>query len=109
VYSKDNPRDLGTVADYDLFLESLARIFADIHHVLKRKKYMVVVVQNLREPGGRMVPLAWDLARRIDDLWTFKGEKIWCQENKRLGIWGYPSEFVLNVHHHYCLIFKKEN
>ena len=37
----------------------------------------------------------------------FKGEKIWCQDNKKLGIWGYPSEFVSNVHHHYCLIFKK--
>jgi hypothetical protein len=25
-----------------------------------------------------------------------------------LGIWGYPFTYVSNVHHHYCLIFEKD-
>ena len=33
---------------------------------------------------------------------------LWLQENKRLGPWGWPTEFVTNVHHHYCLNFKNE-
>lgn len=108
VYSTDDPRDLGIIADYDLFLESLVKIFDSIYSILKLGKYMVVVVQNLRNPEGRIVTLAWDLARDLQRLYTFKGERIWCQDNKRLGIWGYPKDIVLNVHHHYCLIFKKE-
>jgi len=54
-----------------------------------------------------MMRLAWDLAGELDRFLVFKGERVWCQDNKKLGIWGYPSEFVLNVHHHYCLVFKK--
>jgi hypothetical protein len=30
------------------------------------------------------------------------------QENKPLGCWGWPTEFVTNVHHHYCLNFKND-
>ena len=67
---------------------------------------MVVVIQNLRAPSGEVLPLAWDLARRISQTWLFQGERIWCQNSKRLGIWGYPSVFVPNYHHHYCLIFR---
>jgi len=57
--------------------------------------------------------LAWDLARRIErpgraaTRWLFQGERIWCQNTKPLGIWGYPAVFVPNYHHHYCLIFRK--
>jgi len=36
--------------------------------------------------------------------WQFQGERIWCQNSKPLGIWGYPKIFVPNYHHHYCLI-----
>jgi hypothetical protein len=39
--------------------------------------------------------------------WVFQGERVWCQNTKPLGIWGYPKVFVPNYHHHYCLIFRK--
>lgn len=106
VYS-DDPRDLGNTADYEIFLEELKGTFHRATEVLKPKGHVIVVIQNMRSPSGRMVPLAWDLAKKLDEFLIFKAEKIWCQDNKRLGIWGYPSEFVSNVHHHYCLIFKK--
>lgn len=109
VYSQEDPRDLGNLEDYGDFLVALTEIFREVASVLKPRKYLVVVVQNLRNPAGRMVPLAWDLARTLEEFLVFKGERIWCQDNKRLGIWGYPSEYVSNVHHHYCLVFRKPN
>ncbi|MDQ7826310.1 MAG: site-specific DNA-methyltransferase [Candidatus Eremiobacteraeota bacterium] len=108
VYSRDDSNDLGNIGDYQQFLDELTMIFKGVRKVLAHGRYLVIILQNLRSPQGKMIPLAWDLTARLEDLFTFKGERIWCQDNKRLGIWGYPREFVTNVHHHYCLIFKKE-
>ncbi|MHA1449955.1 MAG: DNA methyltransferase [Candidatus Hodarchaeales archaeon] len=105
-YSEDK-RDLGNVSGYRKFIESLGRIFDDIAGILKEGKYMVVIAQNVRVPKGEVKPLAWDLTERISKTFQFQGEKIWCQDNKKLGIWGYPKIFVPNYHHHYCLIFRK--
>lgn len=105
VYSP-HERDLGNVSDYGEFIESLGEVFDRCRAVVKPDRYMVVIVQNLRAPGGEVLPLAWDLARRLSRNWLFQGERIWCQNSKRLGIWGYPKVFVPNYHHHYCLIFR---
>ncbi len=108
VYSEGDERDIGNYKNYDEFCRAIVSIFLETHQILKEGRYLVIIVQNLRSPAGRMITLAWDLARLLDPPFTFKGERVWCQDNKKLGIWGYPSEFVSNVHHHYCLIFKKE-
>jgi DNA modification methylase len=105
--------DLGNVPDYDEFIEGLGGVFDQVRRCVKEGKYLVVVAQNLRAPDGRVQMLAWDLARRIErrgrgaTRWLFQGERIWCQNTKPLGIWGYPSVFVPNYHHHYCLVFRK--
>jgi DNA modification methylase len=107
VYS-EAPEDLGNITDYDEFLKSLGGIFDGLSKCLRTGKYLVVVVQNLRVPEGEVRPLAWDLTRRISGpRWQFQGERIWCQNTKPLGIWGYPKVFVPNYHHHYCLIFRR--
>jgi DNA modification methylase len=112
VYS-EHPDDLGNTADYAKFVSALGRVFDRVRGCVKDGKYMVVVAQNLRAPGGDVSPLAWDLVRRIGRparngvCWRFQGERIWCQNKKPLGIWGYPKVFVPNYHHHYCLIFRK--
>ncbi len=105
VYSHE-PADLGNIPEYEAFVESLGEVFDRCAQVLKPGKYLVVVAQNLRTPGGEVKPLAWDLARRLSQSYLFQGERIWCQNSKRLGIWGYPKVFVPNYHHHYCLIFR---
>jgi len=105
--------DLGNVPDYGEFIEGLGKVFERVRRCVKEGKYLVVVAQNLRDPEGDVRPLAWDLARRIGKRrrngarWQFQGERIWCQNTKPLGIWGYPKIFVPNYHHHYCLIFRK--
>lgn len=100
--------NLELIADYDEFIEALGGIFDDCARLLKVGKYMVVVIQNVRVPDGYVRPLAWDLAARISQSISFQGERIWCQNSKKLGIWGYPTTFVPNFHHHYCLVFRKQ-
>lgn len=106
-YSNDT-RDLGNIDDYDEYIEAMGRIFDGAAKLLKPLRYLVVVVQNLRDTTGEVRPLAWDLQRRISQSLSFQGERIWCQNSKPLGIWGYPKVFVPNYHHHYCLIFRKK-
>ena len=104
----ENTKDLGNLVDYDEFLDGLVDIFEKCYELLKDKKYMVVVLQNLRNKKGRITTLAWDLAKKLDsEKFIFSGEQLWLQDNKQLGIWGYPNIFVSNVHHHYCLVFYK--
>jgi DNA modification methylase len=105
-YSED-PQDLGNLTDYEEFIEALGGIFDGLAPLLRPGKYLVVVAQNLRVPGGEVKPLAWDLTRRLSQTYSFQGERIWCQNSKPLGIWGYPKVFVPNYHHHYCLVFRK--
>lgn len=102
------PADLGNLEEYEAFLRELADILLALRGVLAPKRYLTVVVQNVRVPGGEVKPLAWDLTRLLAAGFTFKGEQIWVQDNKPLGCWGWPAEFVTNVHHHYCLTFKND-
>jgi len=102
-------KDLGNIKDYQEFLNALANIFNQCYGVLRSGGYMVVVLQNLRVTDGHMCTLAWDLVQELKDKWQFVGEQIWLQDNKQLGIWGYPSAFVSNIHHHYCLIFYRNH
>ena len=105
-YSED-AGDLGNIEDYGAYLDVLAEVYGQVHAVMGANKYFTVVCQNILTPGGKMVPLAWDIADRLRGTFRLKQEKIWLQENKMLGIWGYPFRYVSNVHHHYCLIFEK--
>ncbi|MHB9027022.1 MAG: DNA methyltransferase [Armatimonadota bacterium] len=104
-YSAD-PRDLGNIEDHQAFVAELGRVYRGVAELLKPDGYLTIVIQNFRAPGGAVVPLAWDLARELATDLLFQGERIWCQNTKPLGIWGYPKKFIPNYHHHYCLIFQ---
>lgn len=108
-YSED-PRDLGNLHDYPTFLSETVGVLREAATVLEPGRYLAVVAQNLRDVGGRFRTLAWDLARELDGgSLEFQGERIWCQDAKPLGIWGFPSTFVPNYHHHYCLVFRRRS
>jgi DNA modification methylase len=106
----DNQNDIGNVDDYDVFVKKLGEIFTKSVELLKKRKYLVIIIQNMRDEKGIVRPLAWDIAKEVSNIkgMKFQGEKIWCQANKKLGIWGYPKIFIPNYHHHYCLIFQKD-
>ena len=108
LYYSDKDEDLGNIEDYNKFLLELKKVFKNCNAILKDNKYMVVVIQNFRNTDGKYITLAWDLVNIIEKCnFSFEGEHIWCQDDKKLGIWGYPSTFISNIHHHYCLIFRK--
>jgi DNA modification methylase len=106
VYS-DHPDDLGNIPDYGRFLDRLTDIYAKLASHLAPGAYLTVIVKNVKK-GGRIYPLAWDLARRLSDVYTLKDEKIWCQDNIRLAPYGFGNAWVSNTFHHYCLQFRHE-
>jgi len=105
-YSED-PADLGNVRDYDVFLDRLVAVYRGLQPVLRPGAYLTIIVKNVKK-RGRIYPLAWDLARRLGEVYTLKDEKIWCQDNIRLAPYGLGHAWVSNTFHHYCLQFRNE-
>jgi hypothetical protein len=68
---------------------------------------MTIIVKNVKK-GGKVYPLAWDLANYLGKIYTLKDEKIWVQDNQRLAPYGFGSAWVSNTFHHYCLQFRNE-
>ena len=106
VYS-DDPNDVGNLHDYDQCLERLVTIYAGLKPLLREKAYLTIIVKNVKK-GGKIYPLAWDLARELGKVYTLKDEKIWLQDNQPLAPFGLGSAWVSNTFHHYCLQFRKD-
>jgi DNA modification methylase len=106
VYS-DDPADLGNISDYDEFIDRLVAVYVGLQTYLRPRAYLTIIVKNVKK-GGRIYPLAWDLARRLGEPYTLKDERIWCQDNVRLAPYGLGSAWVSNTFHHYCLQFRYE-
>jgi DNA modification methylase len=106
VYS-ENQADLGNIEDYEKFVGKLVDVYAGLQTVMRPKAYMTIIVKNVKK-GGRIYPLAWDLAHRLSEFFTLKDEKIWVQDNIRLAPYGMGSAWVSNTFHHYCLQFRYE-
>jgi DNA modification methylase len=107
VHYSDDPHDLGNIKDYELFLEKLVDIYRGLKPYLREKAYLTIIVKNVKK-GGRIYPLAWDIARELGRTYTLKDEKIWLQDNQRLSPFGLGSAWVSNTFHHYCLQFRNE-
>ena len=107
VFYSDDPQDVGNIADYDQFLAQLVSIYQGLQPCLKPGAYLTIIVKNVKK-GGRIYPLAWDLASRLSQVYTLKDERIWCQNDQRLAPYGLGSAWVSNTFHHYCLQFRNE-
>jgi DNA modification methylase len=103
----DDPQDIGNIHDYEEFLSKLVEIYVSLRPLLKPRAYLTVIVKNVKK-GGKIYPLAWDLARILGETYTLKDEKIWCQDDIRLAPYGLGSAWVSNTFHHYCLQFRNE-
>ena len=89
------------------FLARLVAIYSGLKPLLREKAYLTIIVKNVKK-GGRIYPLAWDIARELGKVYTLKDEKVWLQENQRLAPFGLGSAWVSNTFHHYCLQFRNE-
>ena len=107
VHYSDNPNDLGNISAYDEFLEKLVNIYKGLKPLLCEKAYLTIIVKNVKK-GGKIYPLAWDIARELGKVYTLKDERLWLQDNLRLAPYGLGSAWVSNTFHHYCLQFRNE-
>lgn len=103
----DDENDLGNIRDYDEFLRRLVNIYQGLSPLLRNGAYLTIIVKNIKK-GGKIYPLAWDLASRLQSFYSLKDEKIWCQDDVRLAPYGLGNAWVSNTFHHYCLQFRKE-
>lgn len=106
IYS-DHPNDLGNLEDYEEFLQQLTEIYTGLKPYIRKRAYLTVIVKNVKK-GGKIYPLAWDLAKQLGETYTLKDEKIWVQDNIRLAPYGMGNAWVSNTFHHYCLQFRNE-
>ena len=107
VHYSDDPNDMGNISDYDEFLGKLVKIYEGLKPLLREKAYLTIIVKNVKK-GGKIYPLAWDIARELGKTYTLKDEKIWLQDNQPLAPFGLGSAWVSNTFHHYCLQFRNE-
>ncbi len=106
-YYSEEEADLGNEVEHRKYLDGVSCIISSIKPFLREGAYLGIVVQNVRPREGEMVPIAWELAMMLRKDYKMRQERIWVQDDKPLGCWGYPTTYVANVHHHYCLIFQK--
>jgi len=104
----DDPRDIGNIDQVETYLEEMKKIFLELKKIMVPGGYIMIILQNIRPKDGIMQPIAWRLALALKKDFNLRQEFIWCQDQKFMGIWGYPKTFVSNVHHHYCLVFQKD-
>lgn len=103
----DDPRDLGKIATYDDFLRELVHIFSECKRVLKRGKFMSIVVSDFRDKS-RYVMFHSDLAQELEKIGLeMRGLKILYQRHKKVFPYGYPYSYVPNIHHQYILILQR--
>jgi DNA modification methylase len=107
VFYSNDPHDLGNIADYGEFLERLVSIYAGLKPFLQPKAYLTIIVKNVKK-GGKIYPLAWDIGKKLGEVYTLKDERIWCQDDIRLAPYGLGNAWVSNTFHHYCLQFRNE-
>ena len=103
----DDPRDLGQIDDYDNFLKELTGIFSECQRVLRRGKFMAIVVSDFRDKS-RYVMFHADLAQALETIGLeMRGLKVLYQRHKKVYPYGYPYSYVPNIHHQYILILQK--
>lgn len=110
----ESERDLGNIKDYEYFLSTLVdKIFCECGRVLKRDKYICIVVSDFRN-SSEYISFHSDLINRLNHHelvggyeYQLQGTKVLLQNHKSLLPYGYPFSYVENIHHQYILIFKK--
>ena len=101
--------DLGTIEDYEAFLDSLATVFAAVLVTLRPGAYCCVIVMDLRKKN-RFFPLHSDLASRLVSIgYLYDDLIVWNRqaEYNNLRPLGYPSVFRVNKVHEFVLLMQK--
>lgn len=104
----DEDDDLGNIESYEEFLTELGNTFAECRRVIRKKRYMCVVVSDFRHKS-KFVAYHADISRTMESVgFTLEGITILAQDSKNLYPYGIPYAFVSNIHHQYILVFRKK-
>lgn len=101
--------DLGKIDDYQEFLGALRHVFELVYQVLKRGKYCIVVVMDIRKKA-RFYPFHSDIAGFMQEIgFIYDDIIIWDRrhEYNNMRPLGYPYVFRVNKAHEFILIFQK--
>lgn len=102
-----DPRDLAKIERYDDFLKELAAIFGECARVLKRGKYMAIIVSDFRDKA-KYIMFHADLAHALEPYsLEVRGLKVLYQRHKKVFPYGYPYAYVPNIHNQFILILQK--
>jgi DNA modification methylase len=102
----DDDKDIGNWAP-KRWLAYMKRLGKELQRVIAPERWMTIVIQNIVTKEG-IIPLAWDLARAMDDIgWVLTHDFIWIQNTKNGKIHGWPSRPMQSNHHVYCLTFRR--
>lgn len=91
--------------DYEGYLRRLRDLFHAVRAALPEGGYCIAMAENLNL-GGRMLPLAWDLARILGGLFVAREERLLCyaREPRPLA----PADPATDRSHEYALVFQKQ-
>lgn len=104
----DNPHDLANIETYDQFLEELKEVFKLVLRKTMTGKYCSIIVGDFRD-NSHYFAYHIDIYKLLEEIgWKPKGISILTQPQKRIFPYGYPYQYVPNIHHQYILIFQKE-
>lgn len=100
-------RDLGQIERYDDFLQELALILGECVRVLKRGRYMAIIVSDFRDKS-KYIMFHADLTHVLESCGLeMRGLKILYQRHKKVFPYGYPYAYVPNIHNQFVLILQK--
>jgi DNA modification methylase len=103
-----HPSDLANISDYGEFLGELTKVWRECFRVLKLGRYAAIVIGDFRHKS-KYVAYHADIMKNMEEVgFTPKGIIIFVQNAKKLYPYGYPYEYVPNIHHQYIMILKKE-
>jgi DNA modification methylase len=108
-YSESN-KDLGNIADYELYLHDLKKVYQKVYEVLKPNKRCCCVVMDIRKKD-KFYPLHEDQTRIMKEI-GFEIEEyvIWDRQKEynNMKTLGYPYVFRFNkVHEFICIYWKR--
>jgi len=101
--------DLGTISNYQEFLNELQKIFASVFLSLKVGAYACVVVMDIRKKD-KFYPFHSNIASFMQEIgFIYDDLIIWDRrhEYNNMRPLGYPAVFRINKAHEFILIFQK--